>query len=264
MIGNLLQADFEEIIKAKDWNTLREAIVELDPPDIAELLIDLPAEDEGVIFRMLPRGRAAAVFSYLPLDKQQELVQSLGNDTVHSILLKMTPDDRTRLLEELPADVTRRCIETLPPDELKKARELLGYPERTAGRYTTPNYVSRPPDMTAREAIEHVRRTGRGMETLAVLYVVDDEGKFVDDLRLGTLVLADPYTKVKDIDDRPAVSIPATAKGEEVVAAFEKYDRVALPVTDSEGHMLGIITVDDVLEFAQRQATEEIQKLGGS
>ncbi len=212
MIGNILQADLEEIIKSKNWNELRDALSELDPPDIAEVLIDLPAEDEGVIFRILPRGCAASVFSYLPIERQQELVQSLGNETVHTILGEMTPDDRTRLLEELPADVTKRCLETLPPEELKKARQLLGYPEGTAGRYMTPDYVSLPPDMTAREAIEHVRKTGRGMETLAVLYVVDKDGRLIDDLRLGTLVLADPDTRVKDIDDRAAVQIPATAR----------------------------------------------------
>lgn len=264
MIGRVLQVDLEEIIQSKNWEVLREVMADLAPPDVAELLGDLPPEDQGVIFRLLPRENAAAVFSYLSLEKQGELVGSLSNDTVHAILGEMTPDDRTRLLEELPADVTRRCLATLPPEELKKARLLLGYPEGTAGRYMTPDYLALPPDLTARQAIERVRSTGRGMETLSVVYIVDDQGKLLDDLRLGTLVLADPQTKVKDIDDRPVVSIPATERGEEVVAAFERYDRSALPVVDSEGHMLGIITADDVLEFAQRRATEEIQRLGGS
>jgi Mg/Co/Ni transporter MgtE len=118
--------------------------------------------------------------------------------------------------------------------------------------------------MTAREALEQVRRAGRGMETLAILYVVDEEGKLLEDLRLGALVLADPNMKVADIEDRPLVTVSATATGEEVLDAFEKYDRAALPVIDSSGHMLGIITHDDVLEFAERRATREIQKLGGS
>ncbi|MCE9614557.1 MAG: magnesium transporter [Lentisphaerae bacterium] len=264
MIGNVLQVDLEEIIKAKNWTVLREVLAGLDPSDIAEVLIDLPPEDEGVIFRVLPRDRATTVFSYLPLDRQEELVQTLSNDTVHAILGGMMPDDRTRLLEELPADVTRRCLATLPPDELRKARLLLGYPEGTAGRYMTPDYCALPPDVTAREALDIVRQTGRGLETLAVLYVVGKDGKLIDDLRLGALVLADPETKVKDIDERPPVCIPATARGEDVVAAFDRYDRLALPVVDSAGNMLGIITADDVLEFAQQQATDEIHKLGGA
>jgi magnesium transporter len=264
MIGSLLQTDLEEIIKSKNWGELREAVCELDPPDIAEVLIDIPPEDEGVIFRVLPRELAAKVFSYLPLDKQEELVLSFSNAQVHGLLNEMTPDDRTRLLEELPAEVTRRLLETLSPEALKSARQLLNYPEGTAGRYMTPQYAALRPDMTAREALEQIRKTGRGKETLNVVYIIDKSGQLLEDLRLGSLVLADPEMKVADIEDRPLVSLPPTARGEEVVAAFEKYDRVALPIVDSNGHMLGIITVDDVLEFAQRKATQEMQKLGGS
>jgi len=264
MIGTLLQADLEEIIKSGNWDELREAFSELDPSDIAEVLIDLPPEDEGVVFRVLPRELASRVFSYLPLERQEELVQSLSNAQVHSILDAMTPDDRTRLLEELPAETTRRCLETLSPEEMKMARALLGYPEHTIGRYMTPEYVALPPDLNAAEALERVRKTGRGKETLAVLYVVDHEGKLLEDLRLGSLVLADPKIKVADIEDRPLVSIPAMATVDEAIDAFEKYDRVALPVVDSQGHMVGIVTGDDILEFAQKKATQEIQKLGGS
>ncbi len=264
MIGSILQTDLEEIIKSKNWEVLREAVSELDPPDIAEVLIDVPPEDEGVIFRILPRELAAKVFSYLPLDRQEELLYSFSNAQVQSLLNEMTPDDRTRLLEELPSEVTRKLLETLPPDALKSARQLLNYPEGTAGRYMTPKYASIRPSTTARDALEQIRKTGRGKETLNVVYIVDETGKLLEDLRLGSLVMADPDKPVVEIEDRPLVSIPATATGDEVVAAFEKYDRVALPVTDAEGHMLGIITVDDVLEFAQKKATEEIQKLGGS
>src|SRR5205814_5579906 len=156
----------------------------LDPADIAELIDELPPEDEGVIFRVMPRDQAATVFEYLPLDVQRKLLQSLSSAQVHSILNQMTPDDRTRLLEELPAEVTRRLLETLSPDELKSARELLGYPVRTAGRYMTPAYVALRPDMTARDALEHVRRTGKGKETLNTLYVVDTTGKLLEDCRL--------------------------------------------------------------------------------
>lgn len=264
MIGDLVRTELEELIAGKRWDELREAICGLDPFDIAEVLIDVPPEDEGVVFRVLPREVAAVVFSYLPLDRQQELVESLGNAQVAGILSEMTPDDRTRLLEELPAETTRQVVEKLAPEQLRIARTLLGYPEGTAGRYMTPQYVSLRADMTAAEALEHVRRTGRGKETLAILYIVDANGKLLGELRLGMLVLADPSTKVVEIEDRPVIAIEATQTGHEVVTAFEKYDRVALPVVDTQGHMLGIITVDDVLEFSQKQATEEIQKLGGS
>lgn len=264
MIGNLLQADLEEIIQRKNWDELREALSELHPSDIAEILIDLPIEDEGVIFRILPRDRAAATFSYLPLDRQEELVQSLSNEQTQGLVAGMTPDDRTRLLEELPAEVTRKLLESLSPEQLKSTRDLLGYAPGTAGRYMTPEYVALRPDISARDALQQIKRTGRGKETLAIVYIVDTDGRLLEELRLGSLVLAPDDMKVVDIEDRPLVSIPATASGEEVVAAFERYDRAALPVVDTAGRMLGIITADDVLEFAERKATAEMQRLGGS
>jgi len=263
MIGNVLQADLEEIIKSKNWDELRDALSELPPVDIAEVLIDLPVEDEGVIFRVLPRKLGSLVFSYLPLDRQEELLHCFSNEQVRNILDQMTPDDRTRLLEETPAEVTRRLLDTLSPDELKAARILLGYPEGTAGRYMTPEYVALAPDIMAKDALEQIRRTGRGKETLNVVYIVDKEGKLLEDLRLGSLVLAPPEMKVVDIEDRPLVALSATTSKSEVLAAFERYDRVALPVTDAVGHMLGIITVDDVLDVAEQKATEEMQKMGG-
>jgi magnesium transporter len=263
MIVELLHADIEQIIRAKNWHELRAAFSELDPNDIAELMRDVPLEDKGVIFRILPRQQAAEVFEYLPFDQQQELLQAFSSAQVQAILDDMSPDDRTRLLEELPAEVTRRLLETLSPEELAQARVLLGYPEETAGRYMTPEYVALRPDMTAAEALEHIRRNGRGKETLGVVYVLDERGKLVDDMLLGTIVLADPQTKLEDVHDRPMVSVPATADREKVLKAFERYDRAALPVTDETGQMLGIITIDDMLDVAEEEATEDMQKLGG-
>jgi magnesium transporter len=264
MIGQLLQADFEEIIQAKDWEGLREALSELDPSDIAELLMDLPPESEGIIFRVLPREKAADVFEYLPRDVQRGLLKSLSSATVKSILDEMNPDDRQRLFDTLPAEVTRQLLDTLSPEELKAARELLGYAKGTVGRYMTPEYVALPPDITASEALDLIRRMGRGKETLSIVYLINEKGQLLEDLRLGSLVLADPETMIGDIEDRPMVAVNATEPAENVVRMFEQYDRAALPVTDGDRHLLGIITHDDVLEFAEQRATEEMQKLGGS
>src|SRR5262245_7247070 len=263
MIGPLLGPDLQELIQEKRWDVLRDALSSFDPSDIAEILVAVPSEADVAIFRLLPRDLAGRVFAYLPLDHQENLLRCLTNEQMRTVLQGMTPDDQARLLEELPAEVTRRLLEALSPEELRSARDLLGYPPETAGRYMTPQYVALHPDMTAREALEHVRRTGRGKETLNILYVVDDEGRLLEEVRLGSLVLADPGVKVAAIDDRPLVSIPATADREEALRAFRKYDRVALPVTDRDGHMLGIITADDVLDVSEREATEDIQKIGG-
>ncbi len=228
------------------------------------MLTTLPHKHEAIVFRLLPHEQAARVFAYLPLGRQEELVQSLSGDEVKNILDQMAPDDRTRLLEELPAKVTRRLLEVLSPEELKSARQLLGYPEHSVGRYMTPDYVAIRPEMTAFAALEHIRKVGRGMETLNVVYILDENGKLLEDLRLGSLVLADPNAVVTSITDPPLVSVLATDDRERVLALFEKYDRVALPVTDSLGNMLGIVTADDMLDVAESEATEDIQKLGGS
>ena len=264
MIGPLFKPDLQELIRAKNWDVLRDALSRFDPSDIAEVLIEVPDEDDVAIFRILPRDLAGRVFSYLPLDHQKNLIRCLSNDQMRNVLSGMTPDDQTRLLEELPAAVTRRVLETLTPDELRAARDLLGYRPGTAGRYMTPRYVALSPQMTAEDALDHVRRTGRGQETLNILYVLDDESKLLKELRLGSLVLADRRAKVIDIQDRPLVFILSTTNTRDVLAAFKKYDRTALPVTDKDGHMLGIITADDVLDVAERQATEDIQRIGGS
>jgi magnesium transporter len=247
MLGNLLKPEFDELIRARDWNSLREAFTEMDPADVAEVIEDLPAKDSGILFRLLPRDMAALAFEYLPPHQQSEVVSTLGNEELKKLLNEMAPDDRTRLLEELPAEVTRRVLTTLTPAELKVARELLGYPERSAGRYMTPEFLTVPANSTAVEALDYVRKHGQGRETLNVLYVV----------------LAKPDTRVADIPDRQLISIPATADREEIITFFEKYDRVALPVTDSQGVLLGIITVDDVLDVAEEEATEDIQRMGG-
>ena len=263
MLGHLLKPEYEELISKKDWESLRIAFEEVDPADIAEILEDLPAADSGVIFRILPRNVAGVAFEYLPLDQQTEIVQTLGSEVLKNVLNDMAPDDRTRLFEELPAEVTKRALEQLSVDELRVARTLLGYPEDTAGRYMTPEYMSLKPQMTAREGIEAIRKHGRGLETLNLLYIIDERGELRADLRLGELVMADPDAKVGELPTRQLVAIPATAKKDEIISTFEKYDRVALPVTDSRGAMLGIITADDVLDVAAEQATEDIQKMGG-
>ncbi len=263
MLGTLLKPDYEKLIREKDWKNLREAFADLDPPDLAEILEDFPVQDSALVFRILPRDQAAVIFEYLPLELQTKLVQSLGDGELVKILNEMAPDDRTRLLEELPPEVTRRALAGLSPSELKIARQLLGYPENSAGRYMTPEYMAVRPGMSSTEALNYIRKHGKHSETLNVIYVTDDKGKLLDDLKLSTLVMADPEKKVRDLNDGQLLSIPATAGRNEVVAAFEKYDRVALPVTDSQGVLLGIITIDDVLDVAEEEATEDIQKLGG-
>ena len=263
MLGNLLKPELEELLQAKDYAALRDALSDMHPADVAEVIEDLPPEGSGIVFRVLRRETAATVFEYLSVDQQTEVVSTLGTEQLMGLLNEMAPDDRTRLFEELPAEVTKRALTTLRPEELKVARQLLGYPEDSAGRYMTPDYVALKPGMTAGEALDYIRQYGKGAETLNVVYVVDEKGRLLDDLRLADLVMAASTRTLSEMDDQHVFSIPATADREEVVKAFEKYDRVALPVTDSQGILVGIITVDDVLDVAEKEATEDIHGLGG-
>ncbi|HVT03910.1 MAG TPA: CBS domain-containing protein, partial [Thermoanaerobaculia bacterium] len=217
-------------IESKDWELLRTHLTRLHPSDVADVIIDVPPEEEGIIFRLLPRQKAADVFAYLPPDHQRGLLKSISSEELKHVLDEVRPDDRTRLFEALPAEVTRRLLESLSPEDLKSARALLGYPENTAGRYMTPDYVALSPEMTAEEALQKIRAAGKRAETLNVLYIIDKDGRLIEDVRLGSLVLADPKMRVTAIPDPGLVAIQASADRSEVLQLFEKYDRVALPV----------------------------------
>ena len=252
------------LIAQQRWPDLLARLKEMHVSDIADVLATLPPRERAIVFRLLDRDHAAEVFGYLQPDDQAELIHSLSAAEVKQVLDQMRPDDRTQFFGEMPAEVTRKLLETLSPEELRESRELLGYPEDSVGRYMTPHYVAISPDMTAGGAIEHIRKVGEKSETLNVIYILDSTGKLLEDIRLGSLVMADPQSKVTDIADPALVSLRAADDRESALALFEKYDRVALPVTDAQGNMLGIVTVDDMLDVAQSEATEDIQKLGGS
>jgi magnesium transporter len=251
-----------ELIRARRWHALGHRLSEVHPADDAELMARLSPEEEVIVFRLLGR-RMGVVFGYLKPPQQRRLIRSVAPEQLATVVGHMAPDDRTRLLGMLPADIAHALLGRLPASEVKQSLALLAYPEATAGRYMTPNYAAIRPDMNAGEALEEIRRTGRGKETLNVVYIVDGQGKLMEDVRLGALVLADPASKVTDIPDPGLVSLLDTTPVAEVRRTFEKYDRVALPVTDASRHMLGIITLDDILDVAEAANTRDIQKLGG-
>lgn len=264
MLGTALRADLKQLIDERDWDALREGLSELEPADVAEIFSELPHDEQALIFRVLPRSQSAEIFELLPVDEQAALVESLSNEQIESILNEMAPDDRTRLLEELPAVVVQRALEQLHPEQLKVARRLLGYPERSAGRVMTPEYVSLPPLMTAPQALAEIRKRARRVETVSVIYLIDEKGRLVDDLDLSAIALAPDDATLASLADGQFISVAASQDQADVVRLFEKYDRFALPVLDGQGVLVGIITADDVLDVAEREATEDIQRLGGS
>jgi magnesium transporter len=264
MLGKLLAPEIEEFLVRRDFAGLREALSRLETPEVADLVGELPADQQALVFRILPRGLATETFEYLESEEQKNLVARLAHEQVTAILNDMSPDDRTALLEELPAPVTRRLLNDLSAEERKVASWLLGYPEESIGRLMTPDYVSVQPHWTVERVLEHIRRFGKDKETLNVIYVIDESGRLVDDLRIRELLLAQKETAIAELTDDAYVALKATDDQEAAIEVFREYDRIALPVTVTDGHLIGIVTVDDVLDVAEEEATEDIQKIGGS
>ena len=251
------------MIRERDFFALRTELRDWPPPDLAALIAELETEDQVVVFRILPRRLAADVFEYLELEAQEQLLKAMTQEHVARLLNDMAPDDRTELLEELPATVTRQLLALLTPDERMVAVSLLGYPEGSIGRLMTPDYVRVREEWTVEHVLDHIRRHGSDSETLSMIYVVDDTGILIDDVRIREFLLAPVERRVSELMDQKFVALKATDDQEEAVAVFRREDRNALPVTDSAGVLIGIVTMDDVLDVAEEEATEDIHKLGG-
>ncbi|MEO0101310.1 MAG: magnesium transporter [candidate division WOR-3 bacterium] len=260
MLKELLQPEIKELIAERRWADLREFLEKWPVPDICDLLLSLEKPDRVLLFRALSRPRASEVFSFLEPSQQSALLQELTDEETRSLLANLPPDDRTVLLEELPGPLTQRLLTLLSYEDLKEARWLLGYPEGSVGRLMTPDYVAVKADWEVGQALEHIRRMGKDSETVNMIYVVDEQGKLLDDIELRRFVIASPQSKVSEIMDHSFISILATADREEAVSLVQRYDLYSLPVVDSEGILLGIVTVDDILDVAQDEATEDFHK----
>ncbi|HEY7056948.1 MAG TPA: magnesium transporter, partial [Vicinamibacterales bacterium] len=252
------------VVRNRDFSRLRDMVRNRDAADIATVLTELSVEDQVVVFRVLPRKDAAEVFAYLSLDAQETLLRAMAQEDVASLFNNMAPDDRTNFLEELPAAATRQLLSLLTPAERSVALTLLGYPEDSIGRLMTPNYVAVREHWTVREVLDYIRSHGQDSETLNLVYVIDEQGALIDDIRIREFLLTSLDHTVTQLMDRHFVALKATDDQETAVAAFRKHDRVALPVTDTGGMLIGIVTIDDVLEVAEATATEDIQRIGGS
>ncbi|MBD3275672.1 MAG: magnesium transporter [Candidatus Marinimicrobia bacterium] len=266
MLERLLLPEIKEMIQGARLHELQEALEPWPPAEIAKLINELDAEEELVVFRLLPRDLAAETFEYISAEKQQEILESLTQDTsrLTHLLNDLSPDDRTALLEELPGTVAQRLISMLSPEERRITTTLLGYPEESIGRLMTPDYVALYKEWTVQQSLEYIRKHGKDSETLNMIYVVDEHGNLIDDFRVRRLLLAEPDTPITELMDDQYNSLKAYDDQELAIKVFRDYDRVALPVTDSRGMLIGIVTIDDVLDVAEEEATEDIQKIGGS
>jgi len=256
--------EIASIIRERNFARLRDVLRNRPASDVASVLANLSIDERVLVFRILPRKTAAETFAYLDPEEQNALLRAMASEEAAALLNNMAPDDRTTFLEELPAEATRQLLSLLTPEERAEAVQLLGYPEGSIGRLMTPQYVSVKEEWTVTQVLDHIRTHGQDSETLNVIYVVDDHGLLVDDIRIREFLLTAPTNLVKNLMDRRFVALKATDDQETAVRVFKAEDRSALPVTDSAGALIGIVTVDDVLDVAEREATEDIQRLGGS
>jgi len=242
---------------------LKEYLDELNISDVEALIDELP-EYGATFIETLSINRAVNVFRILDFPTQERILKKLSGPKISEIINEMPPDDRTAFFSELKGDVVKQLIILLPPADRKEALALLGYPEDSVGRLMTPDYITVKQHWDIARVLQHIRRYGKASETIDVLYVIDKDGKLLDDIRIKDILLADPETRVKDLIDSRLIALNADDPQEDAINVFRMNNRVALPVVDAQGIMLGIVTVDDILWVANEEYTEDMQRIGGT
>ena len=238
-------------------------MVPVPPVDIAEAIEGLPKSMQVIAFRLLVKEEAIAVYEHLDSTVQQSLIEQFKQQEVRDIVEEMSPDDRARLFDELPAKVVRRLLEQLSTEERQTTALLLGYEEDTAGRIMTPEYISLKQSLTVTETLERIRSLATASEIVYYLYVTDGFRRFVGIVSLRDLVLSSPEITLEEIMTKEIVSVNTKDDQEEVARVIQRYDLLAVPVVDNEQRLVGVVTVDDVIDILEQEATEDIYALGG-
>lgn len=261
---NEIRMLFQSLIENKNWKVLKEELNNFEPVQIAEVIEDLSQTDQIILFRLLSREQAKETFQYLSHDEQEDIIEQLAANSgkIADLLNDLDPDDRTAFFEELPGKVSQRLMQMMSPEEQDITTKLLGYPEDSIGRLMTPEYVAVKPYFTVTDALQHIRRFGRDSETLNVIYIIDDQWKLLDDLRIKELLLADSDQLITDLTDNRFTALNAFDDQEVAIKVFRDQDRSALPVTDSDGTLIGIVTIDDVMDVVEEEYTEDFQRFG--
>jgi magnesium transporter len=262
-LQQLVRSQLQALLAQDNLSGAKALLVPVLPVDIAEVITELPEEMQAIAFRLLSKAEAIEVFEYLDSHVQQTLLSEFRRQEFLSVVDQMSPDDRARLFDELPAKVVRRLLEQLSPEERAATALLLGYKPDTAGRIMTPEYVSLREAWTVAQALEQLRNLAHERETIYYLYVTDDQRYLRGVLSLRDLVLAQPEQRIGEIMSQNPVSVHTDTDQEEVAQMIQRYDFIAIPVVDTEERLVGIITVDDILDVVQQETTEDIYTLGG-
>lgn len=260
-LENILE-HIETLLENGDDRQLFDVIEDLNISEVKDLIDELPEYGPKFI-ELLSLSRSVHVFRILDFPVQERIIKKLSGTKISELINELPPDDRTAFFSELHGDVVKKLIILLPAEDRKEALALLGYEEDSVGRLMTPDYVAVRKDWNVARVLEHIRRYGINSETIDVLYVIDDAGILLDDIRIRKILLAAPDTMVSDLTDDRLISLKANDPQEKAIEVFRMNNRVALPVTDNDNILLGIVTVDDILWLAQEEYTEDIQKMGG-
>ena len=258
-ISNELRAH----LNAGDAGVLTEELKSWLVPELVDLVNETSERQKRVVFAALPPQRAARVFEFLPVSIQKELLYLLPSDYVGALMNELAPDDRTAFLEVLPKSAVNELLKLLTPQERTLTLKLLGYPEGSVGRLMTPDYIAVFMDWTVQRVLEYIRQKGHDSETINIIYVIDSSGYLLDDISIRQLLLAAPQLTVRQISDGKFVALQADNDAEAAIDVFRKTNRPALPVMDGQGLLVGIVTIDDILQVVKETDTEDIHKIGG-
>lgn len=260
----MLTQDIRDLLTdTTDLNQLKWDLNRLQPVDVGEYITQLPEQQRAIAFRLLNKAQAIDVFEYLPTEVQEELINSLHDVQVVQLVEAMSPDERAELFDELPAGVIKRLLQELSPEQRQATATILGYPEGTAGRVMTTEYVRLRQGLTVGEALSKIRRQDEDKESIYYAYVTDDNRTLVRVVSLRQLLFTFPDVFIKDIASDRVIKVRTETPQEEVARIMQRYDLIAIPVVDREDRLVGIVTIDDVMDILEEEATEDIQKLGG-
>ncbi|MEC4813098.1 MAG: magnesium transporter [Scytonema sp. PMC 1069.18] len=251
------------VVSITDLNKLKSDLNDLQPIDAGEYISQLSEQQRAIAFRVLNKHQATDVFEYLPSPVQEELINSLHDVQVAQIIEAMSPDERAELFDELPAKVVKKLLQTLSPEQRQATATILGYPEGTAGRVMTTEYVRLREGLTVGEALNKIRNQDKDKETIYYAYVTDDNRKLVRVVSLRQLLFTFPDVLIRDIASDRVIKVRTETSQGEVAQVMKRYDLIAVPVVDREDRLVGIVTIDDVVDILEEEATEDIQKLAG-
>ncbi|HHV53701.1 MAG: magnesium transporter [Synergistales bacterium] len=253
----------QELLVEGDYMSVKRLLSGMEPPDLAEMLDAIPPRTRVLLFRLLPKNLAIEVFEHLEGSAREELLDHFTDSEIAEIIEEMSDDDRTALFDELPAKTVKKLLLKLSPAERDIANELLNYPESSAGRIMTPEFVDLKEYMTAEEAIRRIRQQARKKETIYTCFVIDRERRLLGVVNLEDLIMAEPQTPVRAIMNLDPVCVRTDTDQEEVARIMARYDLHTIPVVDKENRLVGIITFDDIMDVLEEETTEDFERMAG-